>query len=163
MSDEQMNDQTFGRLFIIMILAMSVLTVLLMYLASFASDDVNTRLDERNAVENSDALADRIAPVGTFSADAAAAPAIAEPVVLVGEEAYASCAACHAAGIAGAPTTGDVGAWSNRIPQGIATLYEHAINGYQGEAGYMPAKGGNTALSDETVKAAVDYMLEQVQ
>lgn len=163
MSDEQMNDQTFGRLFIIMILAMSVLTVLLMYLASFASDDVNTRLDERNAVENSDALADRIAPVGTFSADATAAPVVVEPVVLVGEEAYASCAACHAAGIAGAPTTGDAGAWSSRIPQGIATLYEHAINGYQGDAGYMPAKGGNLALSDEAVKAAVDYMLEQVQ
>jgi len=43
------------------------------------------------------------------------------------------------------------------------TLYQHAIEGYTGEAGIMPAKGGNLALSDDNVRAAVDYMVEQAQ
>lgn len=164
MSDEQMNDSTFNRLFIVMILAMTILTILLMVLASYASSDVNARLDERSDIENTAALAERIAPVGQFAANTsgAAAPKAA-PVVLSGEEAYVSCGACHDAGIAGAPTTGDVAAWSDRIAQGIETLYEHAIQGFQGSVGYMPAKGGNAALSDDSVRAAVDYMVEKSQ
>ena len=165
MSEQQMNDSTFSRLFIIMILAMSALAVILMVLATVAADGVNTRLDERSDAENSAAIAQRIAPVGTFSAESEAPqPLIAAAAVpLTGEEAYASCAACHTAGIAGAPALGAADAWTARIAQGIDTLYDHAINGYQGEAGYMPAKGGDVSLSDEAVRAAVDYMLEQVQ
>jgi cytochrome c5 len=164
MSDEQMNDSTFNRLFILMILAMTVLTILLMVLATFASSDVNSRLDERSEVENTAALAERIAPVGQFAANTSAEPAVqAQPVVLTGAEAYASCAACHDAGVAGAPVTGDKAAWSDRIAQGIDTLYEHAIKGFQGSVGYMPAKGGNVSLSDESVKAAVDYMVEKAE
>lgn len=158
-----MNDSTFSRLFIIMIVAMSILTAIIMVLASFAASDVNERLDERSAVENSDAMAERLAPVGQFSATTVAAAAPAEAVVLSGEEAYVSCGACHTAGVAGAPTTGDVALWADRIAQGKETLYKHAIEGYQGDAGYMPAKGGNMALSDDSVKAAVDYMVEQSQ
>ena len=69
------------------------------------------------------------------------------------------CAACHSAGIAGAPKSGDKAAWAPRIAQGKPTLYEHAIKGYIGKAGAMPAKGGNSALADADVKAAVDYMV----
>ena len=164
MSDEQMNDSTFNRLFILMILAMTVLTILLMVLASYASNDVNTRLDERSAIENTAALAERIAPVGQFAATTSAAPAaVAEPVILSGADAYVSCAACHDAGVAGAPVTGDTAAWSDRIAQGLDTLYKHAIEGFQGSVGYMPAKGGNVALSDDSVKAAVDFMVEKVE
>ncbi|MEP7275105.1 MAG: c-type cytochrome, partial [Betaproteobacteria bacterium] len=68
------------------------------------------------------------------------------------------CIACHGAGIAGAPKFGDKGAWAPRLAQGVNTLYTHAIAGYTGKAGMMPAKGGNAALSDAEVKAAVDYM-----
>jgi cytochrome c5 len=70
-----------------------------------------------------------------------------------------ACFACHAAGIAGAPKLGDRAAWAPRIAEGANTLYTHAINGYQGKAGIMPPKGGNTALPDADVKAAVDYMI----
>jgi cytochrome c5 len=69
-----------------------------------------------------------------------------------------ACTACHTPGIAGAPKVGDKAAWSPRIAQGANVLYEHAIKGYQGKNGVMPPKGGNTALSDADVKAAVDYM-----
>ena len=65
---------------------------------------------------------------------------------------------CHGAGIAGAPKLGDKAAWAPRIEQGSAVLLEHAIKGFSGKAGMMPAKGGSSA-SDEEVKAAVEYMV----
>jgi len=163
MSEEQMNDSTFSRLFIILILVMTVLTAIIMVLASMAASDVNARIDERSEIENSAAIEDRISPVGQFATEVAAAAPVVEAVTLTGADAYASCAACHATGIAGAPTTGDSAVWSARIAQGIDTLYDHAINGFTGSGGLMPAKGGNTALSDDSVRAAVDYMVEQSQ
>ncbi|GAB2719670.1 c-type cytochrome [Halomonas garicola] len=59
-------------------------------------------------------------------------------------------------GAAGAPKRGDADAWAPRQEKGIDTLYDHAINGFQA----MPPKGGQVSLSDDDVKAAVDYMLE---
>ena len=81
-----------------------------------------------------------------------------------GEDVYnGACMACHAAGIAGAPRTGDKAAWADRIAQGADTLYTHAIGGFQGKAGVMPAKGGTAALSHHEVKAAVDHMVAPSQ
>ncbi len=90
-------------------------------------------------------------------------PAKLEVVVTEGESTYrAACAVCHDSGIAGAPAVNDPAVWQQRIKQGVTTLEQHAINGYQGDTGFMPAKGGNTALSDDAVKAAVAYMLDLV-
>ena len=81
-------------------------------------------------------------------------------VVSGGESVYKStCSVCHAAGIAGAPKTGEKGSWAARIAKGKALLHEHALKGLNG----MPAKGGNAALADNDVKAAVDYMVAQVK
>ena len=62
---------------------------------------------------------------------------------------------CHGTGIAGAPKFGDKAAWAPRIKSGIDTLHTNAVKGKGG----MPPKGGNTALSDAEVMAAVDYMV----
>ncbi|MBD8565730.1 cytochrome c5 family protein [Oxalobacteraceae sp. CFBP 8763] len=112
------------------------------------------------------------APVAAApAAVAAAAPAataapVARPAVAsadAGKKAYdTACFACHGAGVAGAPKLGDKAAWSARIGQGSSVLYEHAIKGFQGKAGVMPAKGGS-ALPDADVKAAVDYMVAAVK
>ncbi len=120
-----------------------------------------------NADESAASVAARIAPVGTIKPFDPNEPAPAPVVVAAvsdkpksGAEVYAAaCTACHTAGIAGAPKTGDKAAWGARIAQGAATLYDHAIKGYQGKAGVMPAKGGNASLSDAEVKAAVDHMV----
>lgn len=72
-----------------------------------------------------------------------------------------TCAMCHAAGVAGAPKPGDKADWGPRIAQGNETLYKHAIEGFTGAKGMMPARGGASALSDDEVKSAVDYMVAQ--
>ncbi|MBS0581302.1 MAG: cytochrome c5 family protein [Proteobacteria bacterium] len=74
-----------------------------------------------------------------------------------------TCSACHGQGIAGAPKAGDKAAWAPRIAQGKATLYQHALNGFQGKAGLMPPKGGRLDASDDLVKAAVDHMVQLAQ
>ena len=75
------------------------------------------------------------------------------------------CGNCHgiAALAAMIPQTGDAVAWSPRIEKGGDVLYANAINGYTGEMGMMPAKGGNPALSDDEVKAAVDYIISETK
>ncbi len=78
-----------------------------------------------------------------------------------GEAIYsATCKACHSIGIAGSPKFGDSREWGIRFSKGKEVLYQGAINGFEGEAGFMPAKGGNLSLTDDEVKAAVDFLLE---
>ena len=74
-----------------------------------------------------------------------------------------ACQACHNMGVAGAPKVGDVSAWAARIATGMESMNSNAINGYQGDNGVMPAKGGNMSLSDDEVKNAVAYMVESSQ
>lgn len=98
----------------------------------------------------------------TATADAAAPTASSETVAAVadGEAVYKkACMTCHGAGIAGAPKLGDAADWGPRIAQGDALLLEHAIKGFTGQKGMMPAKGGFVTLSDDEVKAAIDYMV----
>jgi cytochrome c5 len=88
----------------------------------------------------------------------------AAPVLLTGPQVYnAACLACHGGGIGGSPTTGDAAAWGPRIAQGRDTLNAHALDGFQGDAGFMPPKGGRVDLSDEEIIAAVDYLVEKAQ
>ncbi len=80
----------------------------------------------------------------------------------MGKKVYGSvCSMCHAAGVAGAPKPGDKADWGPRIAQGKDTLYKHAVEGFTGAKGMMPARGGGSALTDDELKAAVDYMVAQ--
>lgn len=103
-------------------------------------------------------------PGGPRPVVAAAPAAAAQPAKeLTGEDVYkAACTACHGAGIAGAPKTGDAAAWDPRVAQGMDTLVTHAIEGFQGQAGYMPPRGGFSNLTDEQVRAAVQHMVDQL-
>ena len=68
-----------------------------------------------------------------------------------------NCILCHGAGVMGAPKIGDAAQWEARIAQGKDKLIDHAIKGIN----MMPAKGGNAALSDDEVAAAVIWMANQ--
>jgi cytochrome c5 len=72
------------------------------------------------------------------------------------------CGACHTSGAGGAPKL-EAAAWTARIAQGAETMHKHAIEGFQGGAGIMPAKGGNPALTDEQVIATVDWMVANLK
>lgn len=98
------------------------------------------------------------APAATPAAPATTTSAAPSGDAAKGKSIYdASCAVCHASGVAGAPKLGDKAAWAARIKAGSSTLYASAIKGKNA----MPPKGGNPALSDDDVKAAVDYMVAQ--
>ncbi len=78
--------------------------------------------------------------------------------MVTGQKIYEkTCAACHNTGVAGAPKTGDKAAWSAYSAEDIDGLLQVAITG----AGAMPPRGGNPDLSDEDVRAAVIYILDQ--
>ena len=101
------------------------------------------------------------APAPQAAAPAATAATVATDSAL-GKSVYGkTCALCHSAGIAGAPKPGDKDDWGPRIAQGNDTLYKHAIEGFTGAKGMMPPRGGGTKLTDDEVKAAVDFMADQ--
>jgi cytochrome c5 len=118
-----------------------------------ASVQARTQPPVRVAVAGQDNSALKIEPA------AGAAAVAASPVPTDGASAFqAVCKACHGEGIAGAPKAGDKAAWGPRIAQGKDTLYQHALAGFNGTKGVMPAKGGRTDLPDDLIKQAVDYM-----
>ena len=100
-------------------------------------------------------MKDAVLTIVLMSAAAFAAPAAADGKIVYAQ----TCAACHAAGIAGAPKAGDKGAWGPRIGGGRDALIVSVLKG----KGAMPPKGGNASLSDEEVKSAVDYLIAQVK
>ena len=106
-----------------------------------------------------------VAPAAATDATAAAAPAPAAAAPAAegkvdGKATYEQiCQACHTAGLAGAPKLGDAAAWGPRVAKGKDTLYTHALQGFNA----MPAKGGNPGLSDDQVKASVDFMIAAVK
>jgi len=135
--------------------------------AHHRSNADRVRLDRGALLSSAASVAERIKPVGqvsVVSAEAQPQPAknaaAAPPRSRDGLQVYqASCVVCHGAGIAGAPKVEDKGQWAARIAKGVDTLYASAVNGVQGSAGVMPARGGNPALSNAEVRAAVEYMV----
>lgn len=108
------------------------------------------------------AIAERIRPVGTVCVEGedcggpAAAQVAAGP--RAGDAVYnAACMACHATGAAGAPKVGDKAAWAPRIGKGMSTLLKHSIDGFNA----MPPRGMCMDCSDDEIKAAVEYMVNQ--
>lgn len=93
------------------------------------------------------------APAVILPAAAAPAPATSD----VGEKLYKqACAACHIAGVAGAPKFGDKTAWAPRIATGMDAMVAAVISG----KGIMPAKGGAAGASDADLRAATQYMVD---
>ena len=163
-------DKAFLDLFMLMIGALIGSIFGLILLANYIADKTQRAYTLEDTSYQA-AIEERIKPVGRVALDGetienAGEVVTIEPVaeVLTAVQVYnQACVACHGAGIAGAPKTGDSTAWAARLAQGEELLHRHAIEGYQGSAGYMPPKGGHANLSDEEVISAVDYLVEQAR
>lgn len=160
-----MNDREFYRVFSGLLGALIALSVVLFVLATIVVSGSNINKKDPAADK---AVAARIKPVGEVSVGMIdnvmpSANANQDGKAAGGGKATydATCAACHTAGVAGAPKLGDANAWKDRIAKGEAALTTNAIKGFQGKAGFMPPKGGNATLKDDDVKAAVQYMVEK--
>lgn len=143
----------------------------IVFMKAFSAGAGSERFDDSDFIGATD---ERIRPIGRVAligdpdvgvrpvvhtvADSVSAP-------MSGPQVYnENCYLCHAApGVGGAPVFGDAQAWAPRIAQGQEILTERVINGYQGELGVMPPKGGRTDLSDEEILEALAFMLAEVQ
>ena len=164
-------DSHFFNTFSVIIGLLVVITILLLALARVVGANtqvVHQRVDPKYVAGVAESIVPfaRVAVAGQDNsalvivdtkASAGSGPALPED----GNAAYEmACKSCHGAGIAGAPKSGDRAGWAPRIAKGNDTLYKHAIEGFTGTAGMMPAKGGRTAWPDEIIRAAVDHMVE---
>lgn len=168
-------DAVFLKQFVLLIVFLTVLSVLLVVLAAFIYGRNPPEANPARAVQT----VQRIAPVGgVYAGDTGAAAILAAQEAAKGsgalevafggstdgQEIYAKvCQACHDLAATGAPVLTDKANWAPRVAQGVDTLVQHAIDGYTGSAGLMPARGGKASLSDEQVKATVEWMLTQIQ
>ncbi len=155
---EGQSDVEFFKMFGVVLGALTLFTAIIMVAANVLDADKVPGSMELERLEA------RLAPVGQvrLSADDPA-PMAAAPAAASADEAKApedlvamACAACHTAGVAGAPKTGDTAAWQARLGErGLEGLVASVINGRGG----MPARGGS-ALSDEEIAAAVQWFVD---
>ncbi len=163
-------DQKFFDRYSLVLGVLAAATIGLIVLAMKLSD-MTQGVYTRDGAEYQAALNARIRPFGEIylpgeehATTAAQVEPVPEPVatIMSGPQVYNSaCIACHGTGVAGAPMIGDAEAWRPRIAQGMDTLNEHAVNGFTGSVGFMPAKGGRLDLSDDEVHAAIQYMVNE--
>jgi len=79
-----------------------------------------------------------------------------------GQKVYSEvCSTCHDQGVFGAPKLGDVREWTERVSKGQSILDYNSIEGFAGKKGFMPPRGGDSSLTDDEVKSAVQYMINQ--
>jgi cytochrome c5 len=170
------SDQSVMRQLSLMIGGLMLLTVVLM----FAGYEIYEHAPQETNPNEPAQITARIAPAGDVyagntgraamqaAADAAAKAAASQVAyggTTDGKAIYDHlCTSCHTSGVAGAPKLGDKSMWGPRIAEGLDTLIKHATEGYHGPDGnFMPPKGGNPALTDAQVKAAVTWIVGQAK
>lgn len=174
MDNQQKQDSQFITVFSLVIGLLVAVAVVLFGLARVVAahtEDVDVYQDplyvatvqERTAPFVREAIAGQNNAALKIQAPAGAGAAVTAAVPKNGMELFQQvCTACHGAGLVGAPKAGDREAWASAIAEGKPTLYMHALNGFTGKTGTMPAKGGRTDLPDALIKQGVDYMLSLV-
>jgi cytochrome c5 len=104
--------------------------------------------------------AEKPAPAQQTAAAAAAQTSPANPAAADGKAVYDKvCVACHQVSVAGSPRLGDKAAWAPRIQTGMDSLMQSVIKG----KGAMPPRAGNPSISDQEIRAAVEFMVSQAK
>jgi cytochrome c5 len=164
----EIHDKHFYDSFMLVLGILVAVAAVLIFVARLIAGETQTKYvrdDDKVRL----ATADRLAPIGKIAVSGQDNSTLEPPKEtkaaavqdLAGEQVFnTACTACHGQGIAGAPKYGDKAAWAPRVAQGATTLYEHALKGFQGKAGFMPSKGGHTEMSDKSITNGVDYMVK---
>jgi cytochrome c5 len=147
--DQLSSPSTLQPMVIIFGLLLALAVVIGLLVAKPATEDVAPAAAQVADVKENIAP---VAAVEVAAADAGTATAKSGEEVVKG-----GCAMCHATGMMNSPKIGDAAQWGPRIAQGYETLVKHAIEGIRA----MPAKGGNPALTDGEIAAAVAVMANQ--
>lgn len=179
---KEQSDKVFIRNFSLIVVALILFTVSIVFLAKYVGfeeerdipsraglteerirpvADVYTAEDSPAATQEAapEVAAQETAPVAaTQEAAPAAAPAqaVASDSSQEAEKTYNSaCAACHATGLIGAPIPGSA-EMAQRAEAGLDAMWQNSLNGLNA----MPARGGRPDLSDEQIKAIVEFMIK---
>ncbi|MHB1293125.1 MAG: c-type cytochrome [Sulfuricella sp.] len=161
MSGREMEKTTVTQFLIALVGALIPVLIVAFLLFKLVMGIQATHIGGEDAKTAAEEIVQRLKPVGEVAIGEAKPDAGG---VVDGKKVYEGlCQACHGTGAAGAPKAGDKGAWGPRIAQGKDTLFKNAIGGFTGKSGTMPAKGGNAALSDDEVKAAVEHLIGMVK
>lgn len=167
-------DMHFLKNFSMVIIALAVVAALLIATALI----IHVRQPTEPSPVAEQRVVERIRPVGGVYAGETGAAAMAAAAdearaAAAGQVAYGGttdgeviyqqlCGACHTSGAGGAPRM-VAAEWTGRIAQGMETLVRHSIEGFQGEQGIMPPRGGNPSLTDEQVEVTVVWMVDNLQ
>lgn len=144
--------KTPKQLITVVVLAFIVPVVIIAMLVNYVANQA--KVGAGSEALTTAAIDARIAPIAGFELVDASAPR----AFLTGDAVYQQvCAACHTAGVAGAPKTGDAAGWAPRIATGYEALLASTLNG----KGAMPPKGGAASLSDYEIARAVVYLANQ--
>lgn len=177
----QVQDQRFFRNYSLIVGALAVMILVFFIFAQILGTNQEAYIQQRAGV-----VAERTKPEGRVRIAGQSEPAREEagpeaqaagPETAgagdgeeTGKQVYNSlCFTCHGSeagqgGLPNVPHFGDADAWADRIAQGNPLLYERAINGYTGASGIpMPPKGGNPGLTDDEIRAAVDFIVANSQ
>ena len=168
-------DRIFLKHFAMLIAFLMVVAIALIGLGAY----IYAKHPPEQNPKRAEVVSSRIAPVGGVyagdtgraamaaaqeAAKAAAAAQVAYGGTTDGKTIFGNlCHSCHETGAGGAPKISDKSAWTARVAEGLETLVKHATEGYTGKSGIMPPKGGNPSLTDEQVKATVQWMVDQVK
>lgn len=140
---------------LLLIVAVSFIVPIVLIILIVKLTDLTSPASGSKSDLTADAIAERIAPVAQLAIAEASQDSDAPVQAKTGEEVYNNtCAACHSSGVAGAPKLGDKDDWAPFIESGYDAMLHVALNGQ----GAMPARGGNTALSDLEVERALVHM-----
>ena len=164
-------DQIFLQNFIIIIVMMLGLICLFIILSQILGSNEQSIARDRAIV-----LINQTQPIGRVRYNAGSDQGEAGANTLADQNSVAAeidpgkrvydtlCTSCHSTGLPNVPQLGSATDWVDSIAQGELLLYERAIIGFTGNSGMvMPAKGGNPSLSDDEIRVAVDYMVENSQ
>ncbi len=152
-------DSIFFRNFSMLLGFLVLLTIVLAITGYVMHEDI---LGDKEMEKDRSAIAKTLEPVAKVNTgdvivaqvEEEKAPTAAFDGSLDGKKIYDNvCTACHSSGAAGAPKL-EAAAWTDRMAGGIDALVTSAING----KGAMPPRGGRADLSDEQVKATVEFM-----